>query len=175
LVFSVLVGLISAALRQVRATGEDLFAVRATGDSMDGGADPIRDGDWLVFRHARAAGLGAIAGRIALVQREAGGRDHAFQVKRGVNEQGRWILRSDNRAQPSYTADEDTVPVAVLVEHIPPETLAPAIGSVLDPAALGKEFGITGTPRSSPTWAWVRGSIATGDGSVSLDVLRPGA
>lgn len=29
------------------------FALRATGDSMAGGADPIHDGDWVIFRHAR--------------------------------------------------------------------------------------------------------------------------
>jgi len=55
---------------------QGVFAVRAAGDSMDGGAAPfrdggaapIRDGDWVVLRFCRGASLGKIAGRVALVQ-----------------------------------------------------------------------------------------------------------
>jgi hypothetical protein len=61
----------------VNATGDDLFAVRASGESMNGGANPIDDGDWLVFRLARGIGLGAMEGRIALLQTGIGG-DHAY-------------------------------------------------------------------------------------------------
>jgi hypothetical protein len=37
----------------------DAFAVRAAGGSMNGGKNPIQDGDWLVMRWARGAGLGS--------------------------------------------------------------------------------------------------------------------
>ncbi|ABS28171.1 type III restriction protein res subunit [Anaeromyxobacter sp. Fw109-5] len=131
----------------VNATGADLFAVRAAGDSMDGGSNPIHDGDWLVFRLARGVGLGAMEGRIALLQTGIGG-DHAYQVKRVVQEDGRWRLRSDNSAAESFDATAETTPVARLVETVRPESLAPPVGEKLGPAELRKWFGIDGEPRT---------------------------
>ncbi len=132
-----------------KATGEQLFAVRAAGDSMDGGSDPIHDGDWLVFRYARGAGLGSVVGRVALVQTDAGAGDHGFQVKRIVEDGGRWLLRSDNPTRPSFPATAETVPVAVLVEHFAPERLAPPAGTRLDREALASHFGLTDAPRTA--------------------------
>lgn len=88
----------------VSATSPELFAVRASGDSMDGGPKPIRDGDWLVFRFARGVGLGAVEGRVALVQTESEPGSGAFnyQIKRVVRDGTGWTLRSDNPARPSF-------------------------------------------------------------------------
>ncbi len=97
---------------------DDLFAVRAVGDSMDGGREPIKDGDWLVMRFARGASLSSLEGRVVLVQvPEAGGDGYAYQLKRLVGEGAGWTLRSDNPARKSYAASDDTTPIAVLVEH----------------------------------------------------------
>ena len=132
----------------VSETGDDLFAVRAAGDSMDGGANPIRDGDWLVFKLARGAGLGAMEGRVALVQTGTGHDTHAYQVKRVVQEDGGWKLRSDNPAAKSFDATAETTPIARLVETVRPETLAPARDEKLGPAELKRWFGIEGEPRT---------------------------
>ena len=45
----------------------DLFAVRVAGTSMDGGRDPIHDGDWAVMRVARGTPSGALSDRVVLV------------------------------------------------------------------------------------------------------------
>ncbi len=132
----------------VRTRSSDLFAVRATGDSMNGGTEPIRDGDWLVLRYARGAGLGALEGRVALVKAEDGTGDGAYQVKRVVKEGGRWRLRSDNPDSPSFDADERTVPIAILVERISPEALAPAVGERLEDGHVGEAFGLEEEPGS---------------------------
>jgi hypothetical protein len=121
--------------------------VRAAGDSMDGGSNPIHDGDWLVFRPARGAGLGAVDGRVALLQTGIGG-DHAYQVKRVIQEDGRWRLRSDNPAAESFDATAETTPIARLVETVRPESLAPPVGEKLGPAELRKWFAIDGEPRT---------------------------
>jgi hypothetical protein len=131
----------------VRTKADGLFAVRATGDSMNGGPDPIRDGDWLVFRYARGAGLGAVDGRVALVQLEDGTGDAAYQVKRIANEAGRWKLTSNNPASPSFDATERTVPVATLVERVSPEVLGPNVGERLEDGAVGKPFGLDEEPK----------------------------
>jgi SOS-response transcriptional repressor LexA len=131
----------------VTATGDDLFAVRAAGKSMDGGAHPIHDGDWLVFRLARGVGLGAMEGRVALLQTGVDG-DHAYQVKRVVQEDGRWRLRSDNPAAESFDATAETTPIARLVETVRPDALAPPVGEKLGTAELQKWFAIEGKPRT---------------------------
>jgi SOS-response transcriptional repressor LexA len=58
----------------VEGAGRERFCVRAVGDSMDGGAAPIHDGDWLVMRWARAASLESREGRVALARSAPTGR-----------------------------------------------------------------------------------------------------
>lgn len=124
----------------VRTADEGVFAVRASGDSMEGGSDPIHDGDWVVFRWGRGRGLGAIANRRALVQvPDAGG--YGYQIKRVVERDGAWVLKSDNPARPSFDASASTVPLAVVEEVISPERLAPQSGTRIAAAELGGAFG----------------------------------
>ncbi|PTL81528.1 DEAD/DEAH box helicase family protein [Vitiosangium sp. GDMCC 1.1324] len=131
----------------VQTGGEGLFAVRASGDSMDGGERPIRDGDWLVMRYARAAGIGAVEGKVALVQvpDPAG---YGFQIKRVIREGGRWMLRSDNPARTSFEATEDTIPIALLVEVVPPEKLGPARGERMTDEEAARAFGLSSAPKT---------------------------
>jgi SOS-response transcriptional repressor LexA len=114
-----------------RARGRGLFAVRATGDSMEGGRRPIRDGDWLVMRRARGVSLADVEGKVALV--ESPDRDFGFgdRLKRVVREGEGWLLRSDNPARPSLSATRETVVVAVLVDVVRPEA-AGAVGTDAD-------------------------------------------
>ncbi|MCO5170375.1 MAG: DEAD/DEAH box helicase family protein [Planctomycetes bacterium] len=130
------------------ATGDDVFAVRAAGDSMDGGRQPIHDGDWLVLRFARGAGLRSLLGRVALVQVDDAPDGHAYQVKRIVEEDGRVLLRSDNPARPSFAATAAMTAIATLVEAIPPERLAPPPSSTHSVDALTTAFGLTEPPRT---------------------------
>ncbi|MBI3726265.1 DEAD/DEAH box helicase family protein [bacterium] len=132
----------------IASHGDEIFAVRASGDSMDGGPRPIRDGDWLVRRFARSAGLGAIAGRVALLQVEDEHGAFGYQVKRVVQDGSRWTLRSDNPARPSFPASERTVPIAVLVEVVRPEDIAPAVGSRLVADEVAAKFGLSAAPKT---------------------------
>lgn len=131
----------------VQARGEGLFAVRASGDSMLGGERPIRDGDWLVMRYARATGAGSVEGKVALVQvpDPAG---FAYQVKRLVRTDGRWLLRSDNPERPSFKAGREVVPIALLAEVIPPERLGPERGARLSDEQLEEHFGLSVAPKT---------------------------
>lgn len=130
-----------------RMSGADVFAVRASGDSMEGGERPIRDGDWLVMRYARAAGVGAVEGQVALVQvpDPAG---YGYQVKRVVREGRRWMLRSDNPERPSFEASRETVPIALLVEVIAPERLGPTPGTSLTDEQAMSAFGLSVPPKT---------------------------
>lgn len=122
----------------------DAFAVRATGSSMDGGREPIRDGDWVVLRWARGLGIGAVLGRVALV--EVGDPDTgvSYHLKRVVQDGGRFVLRSDNPDVAPMEADSSTVPLALHVATVRPEDIAPPAGTVL--SDVGHAFGLSHPP-----------------------------
>ncbi len=132
----------------LQTSGEGLFAVRASGESMNGGKHPIRDGDWLVMRHTPGADLGALEGQVALVRvEETAGHTHL--VKRILREGNQWVLRSDNPAFPSRQVSEEVVaPIAVRVEVITPEQLGPPPGTRVTDDMLPKTFGLELSPRS---------------------------
>lgn len=129
------------------SSADDLFAVRASGDSMNGGERPIRDGDWLVMRYVRGVGVGALSGNVVLVQvPDTSG--HAYQVKRIVRHGAHWLLRSDNPEHPSFEVAEEVKPIAQLVEVIPPERVGPFAGVLLDEEGVMRAFGLSSAPRT---------------------------
>lgn len=126
----------------VQDAGDDLFVVRAAGSSMEGGARPIRDGDWLVMRYARSASLPTIVGRVVLVQIHDKAFGSRYQIKRVVRDESGWTLRSDNPNAESYPANEETVPIALLVDIVRPEDFAPSVGELIEHGGIGAAFGV---------------------------------
>ncbi len=97
------------------AVTPDHFAVRAEGDSMDGGRRPIKNGDWMVMRRLDGVKLGAVRERVALVLTRDGD-GYRCQVKRVRKTSEGWSLCSDNLEVPPIPASEETTtPIAVLV------------------------------------------------------------
>jgi len=131
--------------------GDRLFAVRASGSSMDGGRDPIRNGDWVVLRWARGEALKNVAGRIALVETGESSGPAAYQLKRVVREAGRWLLRSDNPDVPDFEAPEEALPLALHVQTVRPEELAPPVGTMIPDSGLAEAFGLDEAPRNGRT------------------------
>jgi len=129
----------------IAADSENLFALRATGDSMAGGADPIHDGDWVVFRHARDITLKGLEGKVALLQTEFEG-EVGLQIKRVVRKDGSWLLESDNPLHSPLDATARSVPIATVVQHFRPEDLAPPVGTMLDAEQLNERFSIMAPP-----------------------------
>jgi peptidase S24-like protein len=126
---------------------EGLFAVRASGNSMNGGERPIQDGDWLVMRYVGDVGIGALAGQVALVQvPDAAG--HAYQVKRIVQKGARWLLRSENPEHPSFEVTKEVKPIAQLVELVRPERVGPFVGVLLTDEGAIRAFGLATVPKT---------------------------
>ncbi len=144
----------------------DVFAVRATGDSMDGGKSPIRDGDWVLMKWARGKGLGAVRGRVALVGVGDPAGERQFLLKRVVETEQGQRLRSENRDYPELAATPETQVVALQEGVVRPEDLAPAVGAVLSDAELTEAFGVGEAPQSP--WSRV-------DGHLFVFVTEPGA
>jgi hypothetical protein len=126
----------------VRSRAASLFAVRASGDSMDGGPDPIRDCDWLVFQYARGAGLGAVEGRVVLVQTGDRLGDAGWQVKRVKRNGAQWVQASDRPGLVDIVATSETKVIALLVEHVAADALGPPAGTRIADADLPGAFGL---------------------------------
>jgi superfamily II DNA or RNA helicase/diadenosine tetraphosphate (Ap4A) HIT family hydrolase/SOS-response transcriptional repressor LexA len=127
----------------------ELFAVRVSGTSMDGGKQPLHDGDWAVMRLARSMPASAVEGRVVLVQVDGDAHGAGYQIKRLKRDGRGWHLTSDNPAGPTFAATEAMVPVARLERSLRPEDLAPAIGTVCDEPELARPFGLDELPPRS--------------------------
>lgn len=127
----------------------DLFAVRVAGTSMDGGREPLRDGDWAIMRFARSSPSSALVNRVVLVEVPGEGFGQQYQIKRLRQEGGAWQLASDNPDGPTFTPDEAMTVIARLERAIHPEDLAPPSGAMLSEDQLAQTFGIEGLPPRS--------------------------
>jgi superfamily II DNA or RNA helicase/diadenosine tetraphosphate (Ap4A) HIT family hydrolase/SOS-response transcriptional repressor LexA len=119
----------------------DLFAVRVAGTSMDGGKQPLHDGDWAVMRLARSMPASSLEGRVVLVQVEGGSFGAQYQIKRLKRDGNGWRLTSDNPDGPTFTATEAMTPIAKLARVVRPDDLAPTIGTTLRNEEVEARFG----------------------------------
>jgi SOS-response transcriptional repressor LexA len=73
------------------------FIARATGNSMDGGKNPIRDGDYLLLELVSPQSAGAITGTVMAIERqdEAGDNQYLLRVVTKTPD-GRYILKANN-------------------------------------------------------------------------------
>jgi len=127
--------------------GPDVFAVRVSGSSMDGGRDPLRDGDWAIMRVARSLPASSVENRVVLVEVEGSSFGAHYQIKRLTREGRGWRLTSDNPDGPSFDGHEGMTPIARLERSIHPEDLAPPRGSRIAEPDLATTFSI---PRLVP-------------------------
>jgi superfamily II DNA or RNA helicase/diadenosine tetraphosphate (Ap4A) HIT family hydrolase/SOS-response transcriptional repressor LexA len=131
------------------SSGSDVFAVRVSGSSMDGGRDPLRDGDWAIMRVARSLPASSVENRVVLVEVEGSSFGAHYQIKRLTREGRGWRLTSDNPDGPSFDAHEGMTPIARLERSIHPEDLAPPRGSPIAEPELATTFSMPGlVPRS---------------------------
>ncbi len=124
------------------------FAVRVSGNSMDGGVNPLRDGDWAIFDWARGLGIGAVEGKVALVGVGAEEEGPEFFIKRVVREGAGFVLRSDNPEVEPRPATNAAV-YARFVRAVRPETLAPGEGDLV--ADVQGAFGLSEAPTGQAT------------------------
>jgi hypothetical protein len=116
---------------------------------MDGGKDPLRDGDWAIMRVARSMPASAVENRVVLVETSDDSFGAQYQIKRLVRRGTGWLLTSDNPEGPTIEATEEMVPIARLERAIRPERLGPAVGTVSEDHELAARFGLESvSPRS---------------------------
>ncbi|WP_224372649.1 protein kinase domain-containing protein [Hyalangium versicolor] len=116
--------------------GERLLAMRAPWE-LEKARQPLREGDWLVLRRMAEGDVEPVQGDVGLVKRLSSDEDYALAVRN----KDEWLIRRGG-AFIRWPA----IPVALLVEIIPPERIGPTRGAQLAPEAMMEAFGVHGVP-----------------------------
>jgi len=83
------------------------FIARASGSSMDGGKNPIRDGDYLLLELMSPTRAGSISGNVIAIEQqdEAGDNQYLLRVV-AKTPSGEYLLKANNPAYPDILATE---------------------------------------------------------------------
>src|SRR5690606_3192525 len=77
------------------------FLARASGHSMDGGKQPIRDGDYLLLEVISSGSAGKITGEVLAIERQDEAGDNQYLLRKVLKDpNGQYRLRAFN---PAYT------------------------------------------------------------------------
>jgi superfamily II DNA or RNA helicase/HKD family nuclease/SOS-response transcriptional repressor LexA len=133
------------------------FIARATGNSMNGGKNPVRDGDYLLLELMGPTRAGSITGNVVVIERQDEGGDNQYLLRVVTKTQdGKYMLKANN---PSYTdipASDEMRTLARLRSVIDPLELA--VGESFHREDIPQLFGETFNPGS-----WNVGHVALND------------
>jgi superfamily II DNA or RNA helicase len=100
------------------------FVARAVGNSMNGGKNPIHDGDYLLLELIDPARAGSITGSVmAIEHQDAGGDDQYLLRAVAKTPEGRYVLKAANPDYPDYEADEGMRTLARLKAVLEPDDI----------------------------------------------------
>ncbi len=84
------------------------FIARAIGDSMNGGKNPVHDGDYLLLEHMNSTHAGSITGATVVIERQdVSGADQYLLRQVTKTPDGRYILKATNPEYADFDADEN--------------------------------------------------------------------
>ena len=91
------------------------FVARATGNSMNGGKNPVRDGAYLLLELVDPSKAGSITGSVMAIERQDSSGDDQY-VLRLITKQpdGRYVLKAANPDYPDFEANDAMRPLARL-------------------------------------------------------------
>ena len=122
------------------------FVVRAEGDSMDGGAAPIHDGDLVLCEWATVSEPRQAEGQAVLLT-GSDGDDVLTSIKIPVRKSGRWWLRSANPQHHDRAIDPAvTLRVVARVLEVVRERTNPVLWGLYDRDAIAGLFGQVNNP-----------------------------
>ncbi|MEC5163138.1 MULTISPECIES: DUF3427 domain-containing protein [unclassified Janthinobacterium] len=109
-----------------RLDPERHFLAHASGNSMDGGKHPIRDGDFLLFEHLSATNAGSITGAVVAIERQdASGEGNQYLLRVVLKApDGSYLLRANNADYADLPATEEMRTLARLKAVISPHDMA---------------------------------------------------
>ena len=133
------------------------FIARATGDSMDGGKNPVRDGDYLLLELVSPKNAGSVTGKVMAIERqdEAGDNQYLLRMVTKTSE-GRYILKANNPMFEDLEANESMRTIARLRAVLDPLELA--VGEVFMREEIPALFGASFNPGN-----WNSGHVVLAD------------
>lgn len=133
------------------------FIARAIGNSMNGGKNPVHDGDYLLLEHIDPIHAGSITGSTVVVERQNASGDDQYVLRLVTkSSDGRHILKATNPTYSDYETDESMRTLARLRSVIDPLDLA--IGRDFMREEIPGLFGVEFNPGN-----WHSGHVALED------------
>ena len=123
------------------------FIARATGNSMDGGKNPVRDGDYLLLELMSPTRAGSITGNVVAIERqdEAGDNQYLLRVVSKTRD-GQYVLKANNPDYEDMLATDEMHTLARLRGVIDPLDLA--VGQAFQREEIPGLFGEVFNPGS---------------------------
>jgi len=121
------------------------FIARASGNSMNGGKNPIHDGDYLLLEQVTPESAGSISNQTMAIERQDGAGDNQYLLRRVLkNRDGSYTLRANNPDYEDFIADESMVtfarlkgtvdPIELMIgRHFMREEIPPLFGAEFNP------------------------------------------
>jgi len=152
---------LSAAYGKLDATRH--FIARASGNSMDGGKNPVRDGDYLLLELVSPSNAGSITGTVMAIERqdEVGGDNQYLLRVVTKAKDGSYTLKANNPAYEDLQATDEMRTMARLKAVVDPLDLV--IGQPFARADIPAMFGESFNPGS-----WNVGHVVLNDKKVHV-------
>ncbi|NCC39470.1 MAG: helicase, partial [Gammaproteobacteria bacterium] len=91
------------------------FVARAVGHSMDGGSQPIRDGDYILLERITPTQAGTLNGQVVAIERQEMTGEDQYLLRRVIKTaNGHYRLKANHPDYPEIEADEEMRPLARL-------------------------------------------------------------
>ena len=128
-----------------RLDPEKHFIARASGNSMNGGKNPIQDGDYLLLERMSPTRAGSITNQVLVIERQDLSGDDQYLLRQILkNENGEHVLHAFNPTYADIPATEDFRTLARFKTILEPWQLA--VGQTFRreeiPALFGEEFNV---------------------------------
>lgn len=121
------------------------FIARASGNSMNGGKNPIRDGDYLLLERVSSTNAGSITGTVMAIERQDDSGDNQYLLRVVLKgPKGGYVLRANNPDYEDVVATDDMRTLARFKEIIDPLELV--VGQPIAREDIPALFGTTFNP-----------------------------
>lgn len=118
------------------------FIARASGNSMDGGKNPIKDGDYLLLERISPGSAGSITGSVMAIERQDDSGDSQYLLRVVLkSREGNYVLKANNPNYDDMVATDDMRTLAKLKEVLDPLELA--VGQSFSREEIPPLFGAT--------------------------------
>lgn len=121
------------------------FIARASGNSMNGGKNPVQDGDYLLLELITPSRAGSITGSVMAIERQDDSGDNQYLLRVVAKDrEGQYVLKANNPDYKDLQATDDMRTLARLRDIIDPLDLS--IGQSFLREAIPPLFGETFNP-----------------------------